>query len=161
MQRANDQPREARTTMSVPGTIRSICLTCIAMLASALSLAGATEIFHGQLDPVPFDNSTRPFLDGSGNISARLDGDTLTVTGSFSGLPSPAATAQLHMGLAMGVPGPVIGDLAIEHGVSGAISGQLRLSAGQIAALRASAIYIQLASVKLPGGHLWGWLEAH
>jgi hypothetical protein len=147
--------------MSVPGTIRSITLTCIAMVASALSLAGSTEIFHGQLDPVPFDNSTRPFLDGSGNISARLDGDTLTISGTFSGLASPATAAQLHTGLAMGVPGPVIGELTIEHSVNGAISGQLRLSAGQLAALRASAVYIQLASVKLPGGHLWGWLEAH
>jgi hypothetical protein len=88
-----------------------------------------------------------------------LDGDTLTVTGKFSELSSPATAAHLRMGLAMGVPGPEIGELTLSHEAKGEISGKLTLNPAQIAALKASAVYVQLDSVKAPGGTLWGWLE--
>jgi hypothetical protein len=63
------------------------------------------------------------------------------------------------MGLAMGVPGPVIGELSVTQGPNGVISGKVTLNDEQIAALQHSALYVQLESVKAPNGNLWGWLE--
>jgi len=120
----------------------------------------AAPSFQGQLDPCPSTPATRGNVVGTGNVSASLDGDTLTVTGNFTDLSSQATTAHVRMGLAMGVPGPVIGDLTVPHEVAGAISGKLSLSPEQVTALRRNSLYVQIESVKAPDGTLWGWLEA-
>jgi hypothetical protein len=142
-------------------TLYGLPIAVAAMLTFALARAwAADQEFLGQLDPVAFDNSTRANVVGIGNISAVLVGSTLIVSGRFSELASPAVAAQLRMGLAMGVPGPVIGKLTVAHAISGEIAGKVKLSAAQIAALHENAVYVQLDSVKAPDGNLWGWLEA-
>jgi len=118
-------------------------------------------VFEGELDPFAFTPATRANVVGVGTVSATLNGSTLSVTGTFSDLSSPATAAHLRMGLAMGVPGPVIAELSVAHEVKGAISAKIALSPAQIAALRANSVYVQLDSVKAPDGTLWGWLEAH
>jgi hypothetical protein len=120
----------------------------------------AEQGYQGELDPFPFTPATRANVEGSGSISATLDGKTLRVTGTFTNLAAPATAAQLRMGLAMGVPGPVIAELTVPHAVTGAISGQVTLNDAQLAGLRGKAIYVQIDSVKAPEGNLWGWLEA-
>jgi hypothetical protein len=134
-------------------------LAALLLLATAAQAAAPTQ-FHAQLDPVAFDRVSRDAVAGIGGVTATLAGHTLTLTGSFSGLPSSASSAQLRMGIAMGVPGPAIGVLSVEHGSSGRLTGQLQLNAAQVAALRSSALYVQVASDGAPEGHLWGWLEA-
>jgi hypothetical protein len=134
-------------------------------LAAALVLSfvpawAAAPGFQAELDPCPSTPATRADVVGSGTVSASLEGDTLTVTGHFSDLSSQATSAHVRMGLAMGVPGPVIGDLSVPHEVAGAIFGKLSLSPEQIAALRRNSVYIQIESVKARDGALWGWLEA-
>jgi hypothetical protein len=136
-----------------------IALAALLLLATAAPAAAPTQ-FQAQLDPVAFDRVSRETVAGIGNVTATLAGRTLTLSGSFSGLPSAANSAQLRMGIAMGVPGAAIGALSVEHGSSGRLTGQLQLSAAQVAALRSSALYVQVASVGAPEGHLWGWLEA-
>ena len=128
-----------------------------AVSASAAFAAGQT--FQGELDPVPHDNSTRDNVVGIGAISATLSNGTLAVHGNFSGLSSAATAAHLRMGAAMGVPGPVIGDLSATAAAEGEISGSVSLTAAQVAALKKGALYIELDSAKAPDGNSWGWLE--
>jgi CHRD domain len=141
--------------------VRLALAALLLLLLPSAAVPAVRSEFRAQLDPVAFDRVSRDSVAGSGSVTATLAGNTLTVTGSFSGLPSSASSAQLRMGLAMGVPGPAIGTLSAEAGSSGRLSGELKLTAAQITALRASALYVQLASVGAPEGHLWGWLEAH
>jgi hypothetical protein len=135
----------------------ALAATLVLALAPAWAAAPA---FQGELDPCPSTPATRANVVGIGTVSAALDGDTLTITGTFSELSSPATTAHLRMGLAMGVPGPVIGELRVPHELAGAISGTVTLSPEQINALRRNSVYVQIESVKAPDGNLWAWLEA-
>ena len=129
-----------------------------AISASPAFAAGQT--FQGDFDPVPHDNSTRDNVVGSGTISATLLDGTLTVQGNFSGLSSTATAAHLRIGAAMGVPGPVIGDLRATAAAEGEISGSVKLNAAQVTALKKGALYIELDSAKAPDGNSWGWLES-
>ncbi len=122
---------------------------------------GKEPAFQGEFDPCPFTPATRANVAGSGKFAASLDGPKLTITGTFSQLASPATGAHLRMGLAMGVPGPVIADLSVAHEVAGSLSGTVVLSPQQLLALNHSALYIQIDSAKAPEGNLWGWLETH
>jgi len=119
----------------------------------------AVPAFQGELDPFPFTPATRANVAGIGTISATLDGNNLTIKGTFSDLPSPATAAHLRMGLAMGVPGAVIGELTVSHEVAGTFAGKVMLNDTQLAGLRRNALYVQIDSVKAPDGNLWGWLE--
>jgi hypothetical protein len=130
-----------------------------AMVLSLVPAWAAAPGFQAELDPCPSTPATRADVVGAGTASASLDGNTLTVTGQFTDLSSQATSAHLRMGLAMGVPGPVIGELRVPHEVAGAISGTLTLSPEQLAALRRNSVYIQIESIKAPDGALWGWLE--
>jgi hypothetical protein len=132
----------------------------VALAAIGASPAfAADQTFQGEFDPVPHDNSTRDDVVGTGTISATLLSGTLTVHGQFSGLSSAATAAHLRMGAAMGVPGPVIGNLGATAASTGEISGSVKLNAAQIAALKNGALYIELDSAKAPDGNSWGWLE--
>jgi hypothetical protein len=148
--------------MSRQRIVRRLPIALAALLLySVHPVSAAEQVFETELDPFAFTPATRANVVGIGNVSATLDGTTLTITGKFSDLASPATGAHLRMGIAMGVPGPVIGELTVAHEPAGAISGKVTLNAAQIAALRQSAIYVQLESVKASDGTLWGWLEAH
>jgi hypothetical protein len=132
-----------------------------ALLVLSLSPAwAAAPTFEGAFDPCPSTPATRANVVGTGTVSAFLNGDTLTITGTFAELSSSATSAHLRMGLAMGVPGAVIGTLTVPHEVAGAISGTVTLSAEQLTALRRSSVYVQIESAKAPDGTLWAWLEA-
>ena len=132
-----------------------------AVLAICIGPALAADTsFTTELDPVAHTPAERADVMGIGKVKAELAGSTLSVSGIFSGLPSPATGAQLRMGLAMGVPGPVIGDLSATHSTEGSISGSVALSSAQIVALEKNAIYVQVNSARAPDGNLWGWLQS-
>ena len=132
----------------------------VAMLMSSWTpVRAAAPVFKAELDPVAFTLATRSNVAGIGNVEGSLDGYTLNITGNFSGLPSPASSAHLRIGLAMGVPGPVISELSVTQSPNGVISGKVTLNDEQVAALQHNALYVQLESVKAPNGNLWGWLE--
>lgn len=132
------------------------CLAAILLFAPGLAVA---QEYQGDLDPAPHDFSNRDDVVGIGVVSATLSGTTLTITGNFSGLSSPATAAHLRMGLAKGVPGATIAELNATHAAKGEISGSVRLNSAQIAALKKGALYIQLDSVKGTDGNSWAWLE--
>jgi hypothetical protein len=135
-----------------------------AILAAGLALAApvmADDLqFSTPLDPVAFDNSSVKNNVGNGSVAATLSGNALTITGTYAGLSSEAIDAHMKMGLAEGVPGPVIGDLKVSGGMQGQLSGTVKLSSAQIAALKKGAISVVVDSAKAPDGNLWGWLSA-
>lgn len=137
--------------------MRAALLMLAILGAPSMALA---QQYQGDLDPAPHDFANRDDVVGIGIVSATLSGTTLTITGNFTGLSSPATAAHLKMGLAKGVPGPVIGELDATHAAKGEISGSIKLNSAEITALRKGALYIQLDSVKGKDGNSWAWLES-
>lgn len=131
-----------------------------AALMAVLSLgpARAADTYQTNLGPMPLDEAVKKNMLGRGDATATLDGRTLSVSGRFAGLPSPATAAHLIVGIAIGAPGTEALDLTVSPAVSGTLSGTLSLTAKQAAAFRTGKLYIQIDSQKAPNGNLWGWL---
>jgi hypothetical protein len=137
-----------------------LCASLLLLAAPALPAAVATATYEAELDPTPFDATNRAdVINSIGNVTATLDGSTLTVKGAFSNFSSPATGGSFRIGLAKGVPGDAIGTLSVEHARQGAFSGAIKLNAAQLAALKRQALYIRIDSEKSPDGNVWGWLE--
>ena len=133
---------------------------CAAM-ALALATPALAAGYEAELDPTPFDATSRAdVIDSIGNITATLDGNTLTVHGTFSSLTSPATGGSFRIGLAKGVPGDAIGSLTVSHARQGEVNGSIKLNSAQKAALDRQALYIRIDSEKAPDGNLQGWLES-
>jgi hypothetical protein len=135
------------------------CLLAVAQAHVAL----AAEPFRAELGWVPIGGAERNDVAGKGSATATLDGSRLAISGTFDGLPAKATAAKLHQGVAKGArgAGAVIADLRVSGGTSGKVSGDVRLSAEQVEALKAGRLYLQLYSEKgVQPDHsaLWGWL---
>lgn len=100
----------------------------------------------------------RATVAGMGSATAVLTGTKLSVSGTFTGLKSPATAARVYEGEVMGVRGPAVFDLTATPAVSGSISGSFDLSAAQEEGLRQGRFYIRIDSEKAPDGDLRGWL---
>lgn len=111
-----------------------------------------------RLTAVAYDGAMRANVQGDGRVSASLDGNKLTLSGTFLALPSSATGARLYSGPGIGVPGAAILDLQITGQNEGTLSGNFVLSARQLAALKLGHVYVQINSQKAPDGNLWGWL---
>lgn len=134
-----------------------ICVAAAGLLLAGPALAAGYE---AELDPAPFDAATRADVIGSiGTATAELDGNVLTIRGSFSHMTSPATGASLRIGLAKGVPGDAIGTLTATHAPDGTVSGSVTLTGAQKEALDRAALYVRIDSEKAPDGNLQGWLE--
>lgn len=141
-------------------TVRSFVHPAILLLAAGLisAPASAADKYITNLGPLPLDDATKANLQGRGDASATLDGRTLTVSGSFARLPSPATTAHINLSDLTGMPGTKLFDLTVTQANSGSVSGQVTLSSSQAAAFRTGRFYIQIDSQKAPDGTIWGWL---
>jgi hypothetical protein len=127
-------------------------------LATVTASAGAqTPQYRARLSPVPLDIAMQATIAGSGSATATLKGTSLTITGTFSGLKTPATVVRVHRGPRTAMRGPAIGDLTATAATSGTISGTLELTKSQIDDLAAGRLYLQLHSEKAPDGNLWGW----
>ena len=137
-----------------------VALVCIGSvgLGAAVWAQRTEERFKTRLSPVAIEAAKRAEITGSGSVSAVLAGARLSITGSFDGMQSPAALAQVHQGVATGVRGPAIGDLTVSHAPGGSITGTLNLTPEQTESLRKGKLYIQIDSKKAADGNLWGWL---
>ena len=133
-----------------------LCAAAALLLAAPAFAAG----YEAQLDPAPFDATTRAdVLESIGTVTGTLEGNTLTVRGTFSNFTSPATGGSFRIGLAKGVLGDAIGSLTVEHARQGSFSGTIRLTSAQLAALKREALYIRIDSEKAPEGNVQGWLE--
>jgi len=133
-------------------------VVAVLLIASTVAMAAQSEVHYKvRLAPVPMDVAMRSTVAGTGSATAALKGSTLTVTGKFEGLRSPATAARLYLGPAMGLRGMPVADLTISKATDGTISGSAMLSAEQVRALEKNRIYLQIASERAPDGNLWGW----
>jgi hypothetical protein len=118
----------------------------------------AAEKYQVYLSAMPFNDAQQPIMTGKGSASATLEGDTLSISGSFTGLSGPATKAHLSSSTGPGIPGKPLVELTLAGDVAGKVTGQTKLDPRQLAALRGGKFYIQIDSEKRPSGHLWGWL---
>jgi len=132
-------------------------LLCIVIAAAIAVPLHAQSPYRVRLSVVPIDVAMQATVAGSGSATATLKGTSLTVTGSFSGLKTPATVVRVHRSPRTAMRGPAIGDLTATAATSGTISGTLELSKSQVDDLAAGRLYLQLHSEKAPEGNLWGW----
>ena len=138
---------------------RAILILGVLLCPGITSSVAAAEKYQVYLSPMPFNDATQPFMTGAkGTASATLDGNTLSISGTFTGLSGPATKAHLSMSRGPGIHGTPLMDLTLAGGAAGKVTGQLKLDQAQLAALKGGRLYIQIDSEKAPTGHLWGWL---
>jgi hypothetical protein len=130
----------------------------LAALAALFVTPALAEDYATRLTAVAYEGAMRANVQGDGHVSANLNGNSLTVTGDFTALPSAATNVKLYSGVGIGVPGPAVADLTFSGQTQGAISGTVQLNARQIAAFKKGHVYVQLDSQNAPEGNLWGWL---
>jgi hypothetical protein len=139
---------------------RSLAVLGLTALLVSLALPGTAqtqEKYKVRLATVPMDGGMRNTVAGTGTATAVLAGAKLTVNGTFDGLLSPATTAAVHRGPAMGVRGSSFATLTVSKAPKGTLSGSIDLTPEQVQALKKGQLYIQLSSEKAPDGNLWGW----
>jgi hypothetical protein len=139
--------------------VRGGWLAACLVIAGAQSTAWAAEGYETHLGHTGIADASMPAITGTGAVLATLNGRTLKVEGQIAGLNAPATDAHLMKGAGIGIPGSVMTDISLTLD-NGVISGSVKLSKEQVAALRAGQIYVQINSTKspAPAGHLWGWL---
>jgi hypothetical protein len=137
----------------------------LALLAAlAIARAEPQDKFAATLGWVPIGGAERADVAGDGTVSATLSGSKLSIVGSFEGLPAKVTGAKLLQGVAKGArgAGTALAGLRVTGGTSGTVSGDVRLSAEQVEALKAGRLYLQIYSEKgVQPDHstLWGWLS--
>jgi alcohol dehydrogenase (cytochrome c) len=119
-------------------------------------LSAQAMSFRARLSPLPVDGRSVNTITGVGQVRATLAGNRLTLTGSFRDTSSPATGAHLHVA-PPGQHGPVAAPLQVNAGTS-EISGAITLTDEQLAALRASSLYVQVHTEGNPQGELRGWI---
>ena len=142
--------------MSIRRALCSVLLTWTVAFVSPL-VAQERLVLRVRLTTIPVEATTAEGLTGFGSATAELDGDRLTVTGSFEGLRSRATSARLHAA-PRGLRGPVIIDLDAISETTGKISSDVRLTPVQADGLRRGHVYLQIQSEGAPDGNLRGWL---
>jgi hypothetical protein len=114
--------------------------------------------FDARLSTVPIDFSTQSLVTGHGEVTATLEANVLTITGTFEGLQRPATFAKLYMAPHMGLRGEAIFDVPVTEAVRGSLDATVSLSPEQLEALHEHRLYIQIHSKSAPEGNLWGFL---
>jgi hypothetical protein len=138
---------------------RRFLLLAACLVSASVATAGAqSRQYRARLSPVPLDVAMQATVAGSGAVTATLNGNTLSVTGNYTGLKTASTVARVHRSPRTAMRGPAIGDLKVTPGISGSINGTLELTKDQIDELASGRLYIQLHSEKAPEGNLWGWL---
>lgn len=142
--------------MRIPRLLAAVVV--VSVTTAAVTSAQASRTFKTRLGTVPVEAATlSSLIGGSGSVTAVLNGNKLTVSGTFKGLKSPATIARLHVA-PKGQRGPAMLDVPVTKEMNGTISGELTLTPIQVDHLVRNRVYIQLYSEKAPEGVLWGWL---
>lgn len=134
-------------------------LICALVLTFSAGAVAQSETFRARLSPMPTTPQTVTTITGEGEVILTLDGNTLTVSGNFTGMNSVATMAHVHNG-PPAQPGPVVHQLEVSKMPAGEISAVLELTDAQVTALRNNELYIQVHSETNPPGELRGWIFA-
>jgi hypothetical protein len=140
-----------------PRGFTAVLLGMAFLCALQMAVAQSAESFKARLSTVPIDVTMMSTVAGSGSLTAVLDGNKLTLNGTFQGLRSPATLAKIHRA-PKGIRGPAILDLTVSHETNGTVSGSIELTPEQLDDLKNSRLYVQIDSERAPEGNLWGWL---
>jgi len=122
----------------------------------------AQEVYRARLSPMPTTPQTVTTILGEGEVILTLNGNSLTVDGTFTGMSSAATGAHIHNG-PPAQPGPVIHTLEVSQATNGSVNGTISLTEEQVEALINNEFYIQIHSESNPPGELRGWafLRSH
>jgi hypothetical protein len=137
-------------------------LCCLALLVSnGFGLVGApaaqtAKVYRARLSPVPLDFAMMSTVSGTGTVTATVSGQTITFSGTFTGLRSPATTVILHRAL-RGTRGPDVATVQATNQTSGQISGTVAATPQLLQDLDHNLLYLQMQSETAPDGNLWGW----
>ncbi len=138
-------------------SLLAFLLSAIIFASAGALFAQRGETFKARLTPVPIDTTMMSRIAGFGSATAVLTGKKLAISGSFSGLRSPATDAHIHQA-PKGIRGPASLDVTVSKGTSGTITASIELTQEQVDDLRNARLYIQINSEGAPEGNLWGWL---
>ncbi len=127
------------------------------LLAAPLLVSAQTENFRARLSPMPTTPQTVDSITGEGEVLLSLEGNMLTVSGTFEGMSTVATVAHLHNG-PPAQPGPAVHQLVVTAATGGELSGEIELTDEQVDALRANSLYVQIHSEGNPPGELRGWI---
>lgn len=128
------------------------------VVVSVVPAAAQSRHYRTRLAPVALDVAMQASIAGSGTVSATLNGATLSITGTYTGLRTASTVVRLHRSPRTAMRGPAIGDLKVTPGTNGSITGAIELTKEQVDDLANGRLYVQLHSEKAPDGNLWGWL---
>ena len=117
----------------------------------------AQEVYRARLSPMPTTPQTVNTILGEGEVILTLNGNPLTVDGTFTGMSSAATGAHIHNG-PPAQPGPVIHTLEVSQATNGSVNGTISLTEEQVEALINNEFYIQIHSESNPPGELRGWV---
>ena len=67
------------------------------ILSSSYATAQDMNALHGRLSPMPVTSATVKTITGQGQVTAKLNGTTLTIEGQFEGMSSSATMAHIHL----------------------------------------------------------------
>ncbi|MDA1372449.1 MAG: CHRD domain-containing protein [Proteobacteria bacterium] len=138
------------------GRVNTLFFLASALLFTVTSQA-QTETYRARLSPMPTTPQTVTEITGEGEVILTLSGNTLSVTGNFSGMSSAATMAHIHNG-PPAQPGPVVHPLEVTASTGGAIGGELQLTDAQVTSLKNNSLYVQVHSENNPPGELRGWV---
>ena len=94
----------------------------------------AQEVYRARLSPMPTTPQTVNTILGEGEVIQTLNGNSLTVDGTFTGMSSAATGAHIHNG-PPAQPGPVIHTLEVSQATNGSVNGTISLTEEQVEAL--------------------------
>jgi hypothetical protein len=137
------------------------CIVAAVMINALVCLAfGAdkSEKYQAYLSPMPHNDAMHVNFSGKGSAVATLEGEALTLSGTFAGLASAATKAHLCLSQAAGIPGKPIFEITVPQTANGKLTATFKFDKSQIEALQKGQLYLQIDSEKAPGGNLWGWL---
>ena len=122
-----------------------------------VSRTQSSQQFSGRLSVLPVNPVTVNSMSGEGYVIGTLDDMALMITGTFTGLSSPATAAHIHQA-PPARRGQARFTLEVTTSTSGTIAGSVVLSADQIELLHSRSYYVQVHTENNPDGEIRGWL---
>lgn len=136
----------------------AVALLLLAWAVTTVSTQAPTR-FRGRLSIVPVDFSTVGTISGSGEVTAKIQGNDLQLEVQFAGLNSQATRAELRTA-AKGQRGPIefafnvpAVQLTTEH-----LHHRVTLTDTQLHELLEERYYLQIQTTGNPDGEIRGWL---